>query len=155
MSLFTVSFQPQNTQVTVAKGETLLEAALKAKILLNNLCGGYGICGRCKMIVTSGRISCGISDKLTREEIQKGFVLACIAVVESDLSVTIPKETLAGKKQIADGDADRFRDIEFIFDTGGWETSPLVRKVYLKLEKPSLASNISDHQRMCAAIKKT
>ena len=154
MSLVAVNFQPQDIKVTVKKGETLLDAALKAKIALTNLCGGDGICGRCKMVVKNGRISYGISEKLTREEIQKGYVLACIAIIESDLTVTVPEQTLAREKEIADRDADRFRDLEFTFRTGRWETSPLVRKVYLQLEKPSLANNIPDHQRICTAIKR-
>ena len=54
MRTFTVDFLPQDHRVHVEEGTSLLEAALIANISMNNLCGGDGICGRCKMIVREG-----------------------------------------------------------------------------------------------------
>ena len=54
MAEYSVTFYPENMAVRVAAGTTLLEAASKANIILNNLCGGDGICGRCKMVVKKG-----------------------------------------------------------------------------------------------------
>ena len=71
----TVTFHPQERTVQVPQGTSLLEAALKAQISLNNLCGGDGICGRCRMIVKKGEVSGEISGKLTRQEIRKGYAL--------------------------------------------------------------------------------
>lgn len=154
MASCTVTFQPQNKAITIDHGTSLLEAAIKANLTVNNLCGGDGICGRCKFIVQQGQISGGISEKLTREEIKNGYVLACLAIINSDLKVLIPPETLAREKSTGDEDAARFRDIEQIFHSGTWKRAPLVRKVYLDLEEPSLANNVPDHQRVCLAIKK-
>ena len=69
MAEYTVDFFPQNRRVHVEQGTSLLEAASLANITLNNLCGGDGICGRCKMIVREGDIGHAVSAKLTREEI--------------------------------------------------------------------------------------
>jgi uncharacterized 2Fe-2S/4Fe-4S cluster protein (DUF4445 family) len=155
MVMCRVSFQPQNKTVQVNTGTTLLEAASKAQITINNLCGGDGICGRCKMIVKEGRVSGDVSTKLTREEIQKGYVLACITFVQTDLIVEIPEEMWAKEKVVADEDAERFgvfeRDLVYKKE---YIPSPLVTKVYLELEKPSLANNIADHQRVDDAIKR-
>jgi len=149
----TVTFQPQDTSVTVEKGTSLLMAVQKAKITINNLCGGDGICGRCKMIVKEGDVSGGISDKLTRDEIKQGYVLACMTNVESDLVIEIPEDTLAKERIKADRDADRFRDFEQTYSMK-YTPSPLIVKLYLELENPSLENNTADHERLLEAICK-
>ncbi len=152
---FSVSFQPQNKTVKVKKGATLLEAASKAQITINNLCGGDGICGRCKMIIKEGQVSGGVSSKLTREEIQQGFVLACQTFIKTDLVVEIPEETWAKEKIIADEDAERFRDFEQeLLYKKEYTPSPLITKIYVELENPSLANNTADQQRACDAVRK-
>ena len=154
MAECTVSFYPQNKKIKVNKGATLLEAASIAKISINNLCGGEGICGRCKMIVKKGDFSGEVTGKLTRDEIKEGFVLACMTFVNSNLVVEIPKETLAKEKIKADKDAERFRDFKPTLYKKEYKPSPLVTKIYLELEKPSLTNNTADHQRVCDEIRK-
>jgi uncharacterized 2Fe-2S/4Fe-4S cluster protein (DUF4445 family) len=144
-----VTFLPQNKTVRVSADTSLLEAAYQAHITINNLCGGDGICGRCKMIVTRGEVSGAVSAKLTREEIRQGYVLACQTAVTDDLAVDIPAGTLAKEKARADEDAERFRDLqpEFQYDAH-FVPAPLVDKVYLVMEPPTLANNLADHQRV-------
>jgi uncharacterized 2Fe-2S/4Fe-4S cluster protein (DUF4445 family) len=155
MSSYSVTFKPQNKSVRVQADTSLLEAAYRAGITINNLCGGDGICGRCKMIVKQGEVTGKVSAKLTREEIRRGFVLACQTPVTDNLVVEIPEETWAKEKVVAAQDATRFRDL-----TEGWEyerdfkPAPLVTKVYLELDRPDLADNAADHQRVDDAIRK-
>jgi len=155
MSRYSVAFKPHGKTVQVEADTSLLQAANEAGITINNLCGGDGICGRCKMIVLEGRVSSKVSAKLTREEIQKGYVLACLTPVDDDLVVEIPEETLAKEKKVAAGDAVRFRDfvgeLEYEKDL---IPSPLVAKLYLEIEPPTLANNSADHQRVDDAIRK-
>ena len=155
MTEYTVTFYPHNKKVTVNKGTSLLEATLKASIAINNLCGGDGICAGCKMIILKGEISGDVSPKLTREEIKKGYALACMVHVESDLIVEIPETTLAKEKFESDKDAKRFADYKPELLKKKYTLSPLVIKVYLKLDKPTLIDNTADHQRVCEKIKKT
>ena len=107
------------------------------------------------MIVREGRIEGGISIKLTREEIREGYVLACMALVQTDPLVEIPKETLAVEKVVADEEAERFREFEpeLIYHEE-YTPAPLVTKVYLELEPPTLANNMADHQRVDDAIQR-
>ena len=154
MKDYTVTFLPQNVKIKVTEGTTLLEAAAEAGIHINNLCGGDGICGRCKMIVQEGDVSGEVSGKLSREEIKKGYVLACMTCVRSDLIINVPPETLATERTVADKDAERFKSLpsrEYIMSGG---PCPLVTKVYLDLKKPSLNDSTADHQRVCEAIEK-
>jgi uncharacterized 2Fe-2S/4Fe-4S cluster protein (DUF4445 family) len=147
-----VTFYPQNKVVSVERGTSLLDAVSRANITINNLCGGDGICGRCKMIVKEGDVSAEVSPKLTREEIKSGFVLACMTQINSDLVVEIPEQTLAKEKIRADRDAERFRNFEQTVIWKEYEPHPLVRKIYLELEPPTLANNTADHERMSEAL---
>lgn len=151
----TVRFYPQNITVEVPEGTTLLEAASRGQISLNNLCGGDGICGRCKMVVKEGNVKGELSPKLTREEVRAGVVLSCMTKVMGDLIVEIPEETWAKEKLISDEDAARFRDLKRgISLRRGYDPRPLVSKIYLELDQPDLANNDADHQRLCDAIRK-
>ncbi len=154
MAEYTVTFKSHNKRVTVGAGTSLLEAAAKAGIVVNNVCGGDGICGRCKMIIKEGTVSGGTSAKLTRDEIKEGVVLSCLTVIESDCIVEIPEETLVKTEKEGKHDTERFHDFSDIIGRGSCTPNPLVRKIYLELEKPSLAKNIPDHQRICTEVKK-
>ncbi len=150
-----VTFLPQNKTVRVPADTSLLEAAHRAHITINNVCGGDGICGRCKMVVTRGEVSGAVSAKLTREEIRQGYVLGCQTAVTDELTVEIPAATQAKERAHAAEDAERFRDFvaEFQYDEQ-FEPAPLIDKVYLSMEPPTLANNIADHQRLDEAIRR-
>lgn len=153
MPQYTVRFYPQNVTVKVPEGTTLLEAASRGQIALNNLCGGEGICGRCKMIVKEGEVRGELSSKLTREEVQAGTVLSCMTKVYGDLIVEIPEETWAKEKIIANEDAARFKNLRTgALEDRGYKPSPLVSKIYLELSPPDLANNAADHQRVCEGL---
>jgi len=154
MNVCKVTFYPQKREVSVKKGTSLLDAVSKANITINNLCGGDGICGRCKMIIREGEVQAEVSSKLTREEIKNGFVLACMTTITSDLVVEIPEQTLAKEKIRADRDAERFRNFEQTVFLKDYEPYPLVRKVYLELDPPTLANNTADHERVNEALCK-
>jgi uncharacterized 2Fe-2S/4Fe-4S cluster protein (DUF4445 family) len=151
----TVTFRPHNITTTVPQGTSLLEAATAAEISIDNLCGGDGICGRCRMIVKKGEVSGSVSGKLSRDEIKAGYVLACMTHVQSDLEVEIPPETMAKGKAEANKGAERFEDLQPVAEAVKKRApDPLITKVYLELEKPTLAANDADHQRVCTAIRK-
>ncbi len=155
MADFNVTFQPQGITVTVHEGASILDAATKAGISIDNICGGDGICGRCKMIVKKGDVTGSISGKLTREEIKSGYVLACQTFTRSHLEVEIPPETMARGKVEANLEADRFKDLPRLVELReGVAVDPLVMKLYMELSLPTLANNDADHQRVCSAIRK-
>jgi uncharacterized 2Fe-2S/4Fe-4S cluster protein (DUF4445 family) len=152
MAVHTVVFTPQQKSVSVETGASLLEAAGKADIVISNVCGGDGICGRCKMIVKEGRVREDATMLLTREEIQKGYVLACQSFVESDAWIEIPAETLAGERVEVDQDAQRFRALHPGITRRPFSRAPLVSKVFLQLAEPTLENNTADCQRVEEAL---
>lgn len=144
----TVTFSPLQKSIDVETGTSLLEAAGMADIVIGSVCGGDGVCGRCRMRVTAGKVSDGSAMLLSREEIQRGMVLACQAFIEGDVSVDIPAETLAGERVVVDEDAQRFRALHPGITRKPYSHSPLVRRVFLELPPPTLDSNLADAERV-------
>lgn len=154
MASHSVLFFPLDKTVSVKSGTSLLEAAGKAGILINSVCGGDGICGRCKMIVKEGKVSGEGTVLLSREEIKQGVVLACQTYVAGDVLVEIPEETRAGEKVEVDEQARRFRAVRPGITRKQFKKSPLVSKVFLKLEQPTLDNNLADCQRVQRMVEK-
>ncbi len=133
----TVTFQPEGKSVKVEKGETIMNAAIKADVFINSVCGGLGKCGKCKVQV-KGKVSVKRSDLLSEKDVSKGFYLACESTVEGDLEVFIPEVSRAAKHQIL----TKSKGIEFE------KLMPMTRKLRLTLSAPSLENNISDLERI-------
>lgn len=151
--LFHVKFMPDERTGVVPSGSTILEAANNAGVYLSSVCGGEGLCGKCRVIVLHGRVNMKPNSLLDREEIQKGYVIACLTEVLSDLRVEVPLETrLEGRPKF---------DTEHSYLFGppirgkiSYPRNPLCRKLFLKLSKPSLTDNLSDLDRVTQGINR-
>ena len=120
---------PLVKKVTVPKGTDLLTAAAKTGLVINASCGGEGTCGKCKVMIGKERL------------------LACQKIVESDLRVVVPKESLEvhGKTK---RDAEEFTKGVVLKRENVYAYSPMIRKVYLKLTAPTSDDNVSDLDRI-------
>ena len=151
---YRVRFTPLETTVTVPAGTTLLEAAGRARITIDSVCGGDGICGRCRMIVKEGEVGGDVTVGLTRQEIRQGLVLACQSTVRSDLWVEIPEDTRATEKIVIDRDAERFRAVRSGVEGKEFSRSPIVSKILLNMDPPTLEDNLADCARIRTAVAK-
>ncbi len=149
-----VIFSPDGMAVQVEAGATILEAANKAGVYVNSLCGGEGVCGKCRVIVKSGDVSGASTEFLTREEIQRGYVLACQARIQSDLEIEVPEESrLQQTAEAGDQNEDLFSQT-FLNERYGAELAPLVQKHLIELPQPSLENNMADLERLTHALHK-
>ncbi|HKL00134.1 MAG TPA: 2Fe-2S iron-sulfur cluster binding domain-containing protein, partial [Desulfotignum sp.] len=89
----TIAFLPHNKKITVHDGESLIRAAMEAGVHINASCGGGGVCGKCRVKIESGAVDGGVSEQLSDTDREKGYCLACLATVKSDLTVRIPVES--------------------------------------------------------------
>ena len=150
-----VTFMPLNETIEVEKGITIFEAAARAGIYVSSICGGDGICGKCKVIIKDGKVISHPTTLLKREEIKEGYVLACQTEVEYDTVVEIPPESSAKEKILIDKDAQRFRALYTpMKEQVTFKYEPLVQKLYLDLPKPSLYDNVGDHVRLYRSIRR-
>ena len=73
-------FQPKGISYVNKEGETVLEAAIKAGVILESPCGGNGICGKCRIKVLIGEGNPVTEEEkqiFSKEELLEGWRLAC------------------------------------------------------------------------------
>ena len=152
-----VTFLPHDKAIDVEKGEVLIRAALEAGVHINASCGGEGLCGKCRVLIEDGRVEGGISEKLSLEDQQKGYRLACRSRVEEDLTVRVPVESEvdAGVLNLQSTPRRTARiqetNLEALKEQGLF--MPPIEKRYLELPPPSANDNLADATRLVSHLK--
>ncbi|MCF8142752.1 MAG: ASKHA domain-containing protein [Deltaproteobacteria bacterium] len=148
MKTHTVHFLPADISVEVEEDATIAEAAQRVDVFINNLCGGEGVCGRCRVQVLRGRAEAEEHAKsfFSPDEITKGYVLACQTRIHDDLEVVIPPESRMEDSKIMIGGATQ--------ETGMMELRPIVKKIYLELPPPTSEDNVPDIERISRELRK-
>jgi 2Fe-2S ferredoxin len=101
-----IRFLPVETEVEVAEGTTILDAALDHNVPLNHNCGGNCACSTCHVVVEQGFESLGeiSDDEAEMLEEATGLTelsrLACQCQVSRDLVVRIPEPDVSRVKLI-------------------------------------------------------
>ncbi len=153
----TIIFLPHEKKTEVAEGEILIRAALEAGVHVNASCGGEGLCGKCRVIIESGSVQGGISEKLSDEDRQAGYRLACRSRVTGDITVRIPIESEVDASvlnlQTAPRRTARIQEmnLEELKDQGLF--NPPVEKKYLELPRPTARDNLADATRLVSYLK--
>lgn len=104
-----VNFISEGITSIIDKGETILEAARKAGVIIETPCNAMGTCGKCKVKVVNlngtNIVSRDARHHLKREEIQAGYVLACQSHVYEDIEVVTGSTAFQNKtlKILSDG----------------------------------------------------
>jgi len=157
MSTHKVVFLPHNKEVSVKDGENLIRAAMEAGVHVNASCGGEGVCGKCRVIVEEGSVEGGMSEKLSREDLGKGYRLACKATVTGDVKIRIPIESEVDASvlnmQSTPRKTARIRQMNFNELKERGLFVPPVEKKYLELPPPSAGDNQSDINRLVSYLR--
>lgn len=152
-----IKFLPHERTISVPAGESLLRAALEAGVHINASCGGEGVCGKCRVLVEEGEVSEGLSERLSREDIEKGYRLACLTKISEDVTIRIPVESGVDKSVMHMQVAPRrtaiiqHPDFESLKEEGLF-ISP-VEKIYLELPPPDAQNNMPDVTRLVEYLK--
>jgi len=173
MKKYKVIFLPDQKETEVDEETTLLEAAKKAGVYLNSLCGGEGVCGKCRVQVIKGKAKVDKNSIafFTKEEMEKGYVLACQTRVKEDLEVLIPPESRLEEEQILkesiESKQKTWRESPPIhYSEPDWVSlhkrpndpaslfEPLASKIYIDLPKPTIDDNIPDTGRIVRELRK-
>ncbi len=156
MNSYNVKFLPYDISIEVNEGDTVIRSALEAGVHVNASCGGEGVCGKCRVIIEDGLVDGGLSEKLSREDQDKGYRLACQAVVKSDLVVRIPIESAIDpgvlKLQAAPRRTAHIKEMDFDeLKEKGLFVAP-VEKKYLELPEPTAQDNLPDITRLISFL---
>ncbi len=125
MKTHRITFQPDNVQVNVEHGKTILDAANQAGIAINAFCGGAGSCHKC-LVKIAGH------DEL---------LLACQYHITSDLVVEVPETSRLTEQKILNEGLKH-----------STKPNPTIRKYYLPLSEPTINDLASDTERVCRGI---
>ncbi len=152
-----VLFLPSGRRGEVPAGETLLAAARRLGVDVDSACGGRAICGRCQVLIQSGRFDKeGIestpehvtpSTEAERKYdqlrgLKPGHRLACQARLLGDVVVDVPPESQL-HRQLVRKEAD----------TRPVEVDPLLRALPVEVEKPRLDAPSADFDRLAQALE--
>lgn len=150
---YTVTFLPDNISVEAAPDTSLFKASKSAGVYILSSCGGKGNCGKCKVVVKNGTVDPGKSRSfLTAEEVERGYVLACLSRVRSDLTIEIPPESrMQAKHKIATG--ANTEELFRLMESAGGCLESRIRRLYLEMSPPTLDDNISDYERLRRALE--
>jgi len=145
-----VQFQPFGMKTPVAVGTTILEAASKAGVSIEAICGGSGKCGKCRVTVTAGTASLSPKDKdekalLSDREMKAGTRLACRAKVlrAGRIVVEVPEGSRREHHRLlAKGIEPRTK------------LSPAISKVLVTLPPASMKDFRADDDRLLDELRK-
>mgnify|MGYP000194440400 CR=1 FL=1 len=88
---------------------------------------------------------------LIEEEKKKNYVLACQSVVQGDVTVRVPEETLEKKLKVAGMGEKATARLKGLVK----EISPMLVEIPLELSPPTLDDPVSDLDRLTRGLKKT
>jgi len=146
---FEIVFQPHGRRGAFRIGINLLEAAKGLGIDVLSLCGGRGLCGKCKVKVLRGYEYLNPLKEsevrfLTREEVGEGYRLACLTSIikPHEIIIYIPERSRVGKQRL---------------QTEGFEVpvkpNPLVKKYFVELPPPTLRDPRPDDLRLLNSLR--
>lgn len=138
-----IVFQPDGSSVFVTEGTPIYQAAAIAGCSIEAPCGGFGVCGKCRIKVVSP-VSAPDKDELrmlSSEDIAAGYRLACKTKAHGGkMEIEIPDGSRSLVQQILSSGAIR-----------SVEPKPNVWKTHVTTAPPSLQDERGEYERLIDA----
>lgn len=147
MPRYRVIFEPLGKRVVVSDEDTIFHAAIMSGISIKTLCGGLGLCGKCRIKIIKGigntsEITSAEKKFLSETDLKNGYRLACQTKISGPVEVYLPEESLEGKAKILVSGTN----IEY-------ELNPFIFKHMFKIIPPKKEIPISDIELLEKEIK--
>jgi uncharacterized 2Fe-2S/4Fe-4S cluster protein (DUF4445 family) len=151
MKTHTVSFDIAKKSVEVPTNTTLSDAAKQAGIEIQQPCGGQGRCGRCVVKIEKGRVRRRSDLRLSAEDIEQGYTLACQSVVEGNVTVSVPPQEKIQRRLVTDLTAKTVSVPE------GYDNAidQPIQRVKLTIPPPSMDDQTDDWSRLQRELRNT
>ncbi len=152
-----IVFTPSGRRGTFPHGTRLLDAARSIGVDVDSVCGGRGLCGRCRIVCMDGdfakhairsrpehlsrlnEIEARYSER--RRKLAANHRLSCQAVIGGDLVIDVPPESQM-HRQVVRKDAEH-RDIKL---------DPATRLYHVEVQPADMLETTGDLQRLCDAL---
>jgi len=149
MRMVKVIIKSDNIIIDVEKGVTLLQVIRKAGIDIAIECGGFGVCGKDRVIVLDGQqnltpLTNAEFRHFSKDDISKGYRLACQAKVLGDVIILVPEEIRIkerGRRVVSQGFMQKI------------EVNPFIRKIEIMLPEPTLEDQRADLDRLLDTLR--
>jgi uncharacterized 2Fe-2S/4Fe-4S cluster protein (DUF4445 family) len=139
----------KTASVTAPTGMILAEAAQRAGVEINQPCGGQGRCGRCAVQITSGNIRRRSTLRLSAEDVEAGWALACQSIIEGNAQVHVPEQEKIERRLTTDRVAAEVK-VPAGYD---YAVDQTVRRVTLSLTPPNMDDQTDDWSRLQTALR--
>ena len=151
-------FSPSGKRGRFDLGTTVLAAGRSLGVDIDSVCGGRGLCGRCKVEVTEGdlpkhgivSVACNLSaisateDRFCQQNgMAEGQRLGCLARIEGDLAVDVPASSQVHRQVIRKPSEEHDIDI-----------NPIVQPYYVEVAQPDIYKASGDLQRLLEALQR-
>jgi uncharacterized 2Fe-2S/4Fe-4S cluster protein (DUF4445 family) len=146
---FTLPDSPTPVVVQVPTNTLLADAAHMAGIDIGQPCGGQGRCGRCAVQATEGSVRRRSTLRLSPQDIEQGYALACQSVVEGDVSIYVPPQEKIERRLTTD------RVVAEVTVPTDYEYSKYqtVQRYQVQLTPPSMDDQTDDWSRLQTALR--
>jgi len=138
--------EPDGLEIAAPDNAPLVRALWQAGVSVETPCGGFGVCGKCKVRFLDGHIPEPTSEEkrhLTELELREGWRLTCRHKVEGDATVLVPEESRPLILQILTAAVERETDL-----------MPAVKRFTVSVPPASTSDERSDIQRLLDALKR-
>ncbi len=131
----TANVADKSHKIEIEQGEDILQALRSAGIYVAAVCGGKGVCGKCKVRLVSGALEVTPSDEaaLSKDEIAQGWRLACKACPTQDVEIQVQNKDDGFEAVTATGQAQNV------------VSGLRVEKMVLDKQRASVTSRIAKH----------
>jgi uncharacterized 2Fe-2S/4Fe-4S cluster protein (DUF4445 family) len=144
-----VTFTESSKQVVVPYGTLISDAAQLAGLEVLQPCGGQGRCGRCAVQVLDGSVRRRSTLRLSAQDIEQGYALACQSVVESNVSIYIPPQEKIERRLTTDLTVAEVT-VPPDYDP---QVDQSIQRVCLRLKAPSMDDQTDDLSRLTTALR--
>ena len=146
---FTLPNKPTPIVVQVPTNTLLADAAHVAGIDIGQPCGGQGRCGRCAIQATEGSVRRRSTLRLSPQDVEQGYALACQSVVEGDVSIYVPPQEKIERRLTTD------RVVAEVTVPTDYEYSKYqtVQRYQVQLTPPSMDDQTDDWSRLQTALR--
>ena len=142
--MYSIDFEPVGRRGNCEESQSLLECARQLSVDIVSVCGGVGVCERCKVQVVSGQVSAPSLDEeasLSSRELEQGYRLACQTYPLSDVKVHVPPESLTALQRT------QVEGLEIDV-----EPEPPVRSLDVQMTPPTLKDPRADDRTLWMAL---